>query len=87
MKFYISTLGCKVNTYESSVMCDALENAGYEKTNEIKSANICILNTCTVTNTSDNKCLKVLRQLRRENKDAIIIVCGCMTQVKKILKL
>lgn len=83
MKFYISTLGCKVNTYESSVMCDALENAGYEKTNEIKSANICILNTCTVTNTSDNKCLKVLRQLRRENKDSIIIVCGCMTQVRK----
>lgn len=81
MKFYIATLGCKVNSYESSVMNDNLVNNGYQKTDVLEDADVCILNTCTVTNTSDNKSLKALRQLRRENNKAIIIVAGCMTQV------
>lgn len=81
MKFYIATLGCKVNSYESSVMHDNLINNGFVETNIVEDADICILNTCTVTNTSDNKSLKVLRQLRRNNSKAILIVAGCMIQV------
>ena len=50
MKFYIATLGCKVNSYESSVMHDDLINHGYIKTDTLEDADICILNTCTVTN-------------------------------------
>ena len=82
MKFNIITLGCKVNTYESNVMRDILINNGYEECDKKSISDIYIVNTCTVTNTSDNKSLKEIRRIRRENKDAIIIVCGCMVQVR-----
>lgn len=80
MKFDIITLGCKVNTYESSVMSELLTNNGYIKD---ENADIYIVNTCTVTNTSDNKSLKEIRKIRRNHPNSIIIVCGCMTQVRK----
>ena len=83
MKFYISTLGCKVNTYESNYIHDELINNGYEAASDINDADICIVNTCTVTNTSDNKSLKVIRQIRRNNPNAILVVMGCMIQVYK----
>ena len=79
MKFKIITLGCKVNTYESNVMRDALLNNGYTETDSV--ADLYIINTCTVTNTSDNKSMKMIRSVRRQNENAIILVCGCMTQV------
>lgn len=87
MTFKIYTLGCKVNTYESNVMHDKMINAGYIETE--KNADIYIINTCTVTNTANNKSLKVIRHARSENKNAIIVVCGCtaqtyLEQVKKI---
>ena len=81
MKFMIQTLGCKVNTYESNVMKDLLINSGYIETKELKDANICIINTCTVTNTADNKSLKVVRHTIKNNPNAIIVVCGCLPQV------
>ena len=84
MKFYIYTLGCKVNSYESSVMRDKLINAGYIEGKEDDS-NIYIINTCTVTNTSDNKSLKTIRQVIRNHKDSIVIVTGCMSQVNSNL--
>lgn len=87
MKFYINTLGCKVNTYESSFIHDILINEGYTLTNDLNDADICIVNTCTVTNTSDNKSFKAIRQIRRLNTHAILIVMGCMIQVYKDLSL
>lgn len=83
MKFYIYTLGCKVNSYESRIMTEDLINAGYveEKDNNIP-ADIYIINTCSVTNTADSKSLKLIRQSIKKNKDAIIVVCGCLAQVK-----
>lgn len=81
MKFYVYTLGCKVNTYESNVIRDNLINNGYIESNKKEDSDIYIINTCTVTNTSDNKSLKLIRQVIRNNKDAIIVVMGCMTQV------
>ena len=81
MKFYIATLGCKVNTYESNYIYDCLVNNNYIPTDSMEDADICLVNTCTVTNTSDNKSLKVIRQIRRNNPNAILIVMGCMTQV------
>ena len=80
MKFYIYTLGCKVNTYESNVMRDKLLNNGYIEGTE-ENSNIYIINTCTVTNTSDNKSLKTIRQVIRNHPNSIIVVVGCMTQV------
>ena len=85
MKFYIYTLGCKVNTYESNVMKDKLINNGYVLGNE-NDSDIYIINTCTVTNTSDNKSLKVVRRVLKNYPNSIVIVLGCMTQVNsKIL--
>jgi len=84
MKFYIYTLGCKVNTYESNVMKDKLLNNGYIEGNEIDS-DIYIINTCTVTNTSDNKSLKVVRRVLKNNPNSIVVVVGCMTQVNSKL--
>lgn len=83
MKFYIYTLGCKVNSYESRIMTEDLINAGYveEKDNSIP-ADIYIINTCSVTNTADSKSLKLIRQAIKKNKDAIIVVCGCLAQAK-----
>lgn len=78
MTFNIITLGCKVNTYESNVIKDNLLNNGYIYTEDV--ADIYIINTCTVTNTSDNKSLKMIRHCIRKNPNAIIIVCGCMSQ-------
>ena len=79
MKFKIITLGCKVNTYESNVMRDLLLDNGYI---EDDNADIYIINTCTVTNTSDNKSLKEFRRIKREHPNAITVICGCMVQIK-----
>lgn len=83
MKFQIYTLGCKVNTYESNVMRDALLNKGYFEVGLKEKADITIINTCTVTNTADSKSMKVIRQAIRKNENAIIVVCGCLVQNKK----
>ena len=83
MTFNINTLGCKVNAYESSVMSDLLKNAGYKEVGINDIADISIINTCTVTNTADNKSLKAIRSAYKKNKNAIIIVTGCTVQNKK----
>ena len=84
MKFYIYTLGCKVNAYESNVMKEKLISYGYIEGDKDNS-DIYIINTCTVTNTSDNKSLKMIRQVRNNNKDSIVIAVGCMAQVNSDL--
>ena len=63
MKFYIETLGCKVNSYESNYIAESLVNNGFLLTYNITDANIIIINTCTVTNTADNKSLKLVRKI------------------------
>lgn len=80
MTYKIYTLGCKVNTYESNVMSDILKNNNYVETSN--NADVAIINTCTVTNTADNKSLKTIRHAIKENPNAIILVCGCLSQNK-----
>ena len=80
MKYKIITLGCKVNEYESEVVANLLENHGYVKD---ENPNVCIVNTCTVTNTADSKSRKIIRSLRRKYPDAILVIMGCMVQNKK----
>ena len=80
MTFKILTLGCKVNTYESNVMKDELINNNFYEVEN--GADIYIINTCTVTNTADNKSMKLIRRTRKENPNSIIVVCGCMVQNK-----
>ena len=80
MKFYIETFGCKVNAYESNYISESLQKSGFLLTQEMKDANIIIINTCTVTNTADSKCKKYVRRVRRENENSILVVVGCSVQ-------
>ena len=80
MKFYIETFGCKVNTYESNFIKKSMQDGGFFYVENIKKADIIIINTCTVTNTADSKCKKFVRRVRRENENSILIVVGCSVQ-------
>ena len=81
MTFYIYTLGCKVNSYESNYMKESLIDKGYKEGNE-NDSDIYIINTCSVTNTADNKSLKTIRSTIKNHKDKLIIVTGCLPQVR-----
>jgi len=80
MKVGIYTLGCKVNTYESEFVTKSLMDAGYEICSFDDICDIYIINTCTVTNTSDIKSRKIIRQAKRRNPDSIVIAMGCFIQ-------
>lgn len=83
MKFAIYTLGCKVNAYESEYVTNLFLKDGFELTDFSDIANIYIINTCTVTNTSDQKSRKMIRQARRRNPSSLIVVMGCFTQIRE----
>ena len=80
MKIFIETLGCKVNTYESEVIKEEYLRNGYELADNLSDANVIVVNTCSVTNQSDAKSRKVIRNARKNNKNAILVVCGCSCQ-------
>ena len=78
------TLGCKVNQYESNAMAQKFIENGYELIeDENISADIYIINTCTVTNMSDRKSRQMLRRVKEKNKNAIVVAVGCYAQVAK----
>ena len=79
-KFLIKTLGCKVNSYESEFIRNLFLEEGYEEVED--NADICIINTCTVTNTADNKSKQVINNIKKNNKDAIVIAMGCFCQFR-----
>ena len=83
MKFTIITFGCKVNSYESEYMKEQLLKNNYLYNDDYKTSDIVIINTCSVTNTADNKCKKMIRDVRRDNKNAILMVCGCTAENKR----
>ena len=83
MKVAFYTLGCKVNQYETNGMIQAFKTKGYDIVNFDEKADIYIVNTCTVTNIADRKSRQVLSRAKKENKDAIVVACGCYAQVSK----
>lgn len=83
MKVGIYTLGCKVNTYESEFVTSLLENHGYQICHFDEVCDIYIINTCTVTNTSDIKSRKIIRRAKRKNPNACVIAMGCYIQSDK----
>ena len=85
MKVGIYTLGCKVNTYESEYVTEKLEEAGYTISSFDDVCDIYIINTCSVTNNSDSKSRKIIRQAKRKNPDACIVAMGCYIQKEKEL--
>ncbi|MGL4951656.1 MAG: tRNA (N(6)-L-threonylcarbamoyladenosine(37)-C(2))-methylthiotransferase MtaB [Mycoplasma sp.] len=78
--FAIITLGCKVNTYESQVICNELKSHGLIEVDFNAIADIYIINTCSVTNTADLKSRNMIRRAKKNNVNAIIIVAGCYSQ-------
>ena len=71
------TLGCKVNQYETQLVKEALEQNGYREASEGEAADLCVVNTCTVTGTGDSKSRQVIRQLARQNPGTRTLVMGC----------
>ena len=79
--FYIKTLGCKVNSYESEFIRNLLLSSGLKEVNN--NADICIVNTCTVTNTADNKSKQVINNIKKNNPRGIVIAMGCFCQFRE----
>lgn len=79
--FYIKTLGCKVNSYESEFIRNLLLSSGLKEVNE--NADVCIVNTCTVTNTADNKSKQVINNIKKHNPHAIVVAMGCFCQFRE----
>lgn len=77
------TLGCKVNQYETNAMTQKFLESGYQviEENSKETPDICIINTCTVTNMSDRKSRQMLRRMKEKNQDTIVVAVGCYAQV------
>lgn len=82
MKVGFYTLGCKLNFAESSSLAKALVERGHVRAGRDEHPDICIINTCSVTDTADHKGRQLIHRIRRENPDAIVIVTGCYAQLK-----
>ena len=74
------TLGCKVNQYDTQAMQEVMLRNGYTVVSENDPADVCIINTCTVTNAADQKARQVIRRVIRKNPDTEILVTGCYAE-------
>lgn len=81
--FKIATLGCRTNQYESEAYRKQLKDLGYRAASNQESADICIVNTCTVTSTADKKSLAQIRQLAKKNPNSRLFVTGCLAEKEK----
>ena len=89
MKVAFYTLGCKVNSYETEAVLEKFENSGYEIVNYEDFSDIYVVNSCMVTNAGEKKSKQIIRRPLKLNPQAIVIVMGCLTQLKadEILKI
>lgn len=78
--FKIVTLGCRTNQYESQAYHDQLRAMGYVPAEEGVSAEVCIVNTCTVTESADSSSRHAIRQLARDHPDSKLVVTGCFAE-------
>ena len=83
MKVAISTLGCRVNIYDTEIMISALKEDDFEVVSYDEFADVYCINTCTVTNTSDKKSRQFISKCKKINPKAIIAMVGCYPQVSK----
>lgn len=80
MRFTITTLGCKVNSYESNYYKEQLEKHGHQMVEVNSPCDVCIINTCTVTNTAAAKSRQKIHSLKKTHPNALIVVVGCYVQ-------
>ncbi|MTK11439.1 MAG: tRNA (N(6)-L-threonylcarbamoyladenosine(37)-C(2))-methylthiotransferase MtaB, partial [Clostridiaceae bacterium] len=81
MKVAFTTLGCRVNQYETEAMTEKFKKEGYELVPFEEYADVYVINTCTVTNIGDKKSRQMVNRARRKNGEAVIAVVGCYSQI------
>ena len=81
MKYIITTLGCKVNQYETQAMETMLQERGHAPAAEGERADAVIVNTCAVTAESGRKSRQAVRHLETAHPEAAVVVCGCWSQI------
>lgn len=81
MKVAFTTLGCRVNQYETEAMTEKFKKEGYELVPFEEYADVYVINTCTVTNIGDKKSRQMVSRARRKNEEAVIAVVGCYSQI------
>lgn len=79
-KIAFYTLGCKLNFAETSYLSNSLVQNGFEVAGRGERADVCIVNTCTVTDTADRKCRQLIHKITAQNPDALVVVTGCYAQ-------
>ena len=76
------TLGCKLNFAETSTIGRMLEERGIRRARNGEPVDICIINTCSVTELADKKCRQTIRRISRQHPEAVVVVTGCYAQLK-----
>jgi len=82
-KVSFKTLGCRLNQYETDALVSEFHQGGYEIVEFSDNADVCVINTCTVTNQSDQKSRNIVSQAAARNPDAVLVVAGCMVNNHK----
>ena len=77
----VTTIGCRLNQSESLLIKDKLMQSGYTVVRDHEAADLCIINTCTVTDRADSKCRAMIRGKIRKNPESVIVVAGCYSQM------
>ena len=76
------TLGCKLNFSETSTLSRMLENEGFEKKGFDESADVYVINTCSVTDNADKECRQLVRRIQRKSPESFVVITGCYAQLK-----
>lgn len=87
MKYHITTFGCQMNVHESEKLAGILEKLGYSLSDDMNSADVIVFNTCAIREGAEDRAIGnvgALKQLKKNNPDKIIAICGCMTQQKSV---
>ena len=87
-KYYLRTYGCQMNEHDSENICAMLEQMGFTETNDVKDAELVLLNTCSIRENAHNKAygmLGRLKHMKATKKDLIVGLCGCMAQEEGVV--
>ena len=86
--YHITTFGCQMNEHDSEALAGMLEELGFSESPERNSADVAIINTCSVRENADKRffgTLGQLKKIKKENPDFTVCVCGCMMQQQHII--
>ena len=87
--YYVKTYGCQMNEHDSENICGLLDSCGFTKNDDMESADLIILNTCSIRENAHNKAFGMLgrlKHLKDSRPDVIVAVCGCMAQEEVVVK-